>query len=64
MLGREDERPLERGWGVKWKKIKLQTILRNLLDKLRKLHMHGTVMHLEMFSLPQPIENSDLVYSG
>ena len=36
-------------------KIKLQKIVRNLIDKLRKLYMNG---HLERFSLPQAIENS------
>ena len=36
-------------------KIKLQKIVGNLLDKLRKLYMNG---HLENFSLPQAIENS------
>ena len=36
-------------------KIKLQKIERNLLDKLRKLYAWN--VHLEMFSLPQPIGN-------
>ena len=36
-------------------KIKLQKIVRNLIDKLQKLYMNG---HLESFSLPQAIENS------
>ena len=36
-------------------KIKLQKIVRNLIDKLRKLYMNG---HLESFSLPQAVENS------
>ena len=36
-------------------KIKLQKIVRNLIDKLRKLYMNA---HLERFSLPQAIENS------
>ena len=36
-------------------KIKLQKIVGNLLDKLRKLYMSG---HLESLSLPQAIENS------
>ena len=39
------------------RKIKLQKIVGNLLDKLRKLYMNGTVT-LEIFSLPQSIENS------
>ena len=39
------------------KKIKLQKIVRNLLDKLRKI-VRAWNGHLEMFSLPQPIENS------
>ena len=38
-------------------KIKLQKIVRNLLDKLRKLYMRWNG-HLEMSSLPQPIEDS------
>ena len=38
-------------------KIKLQKIVGNLLDKLRKLqYMNGTV--IESLSLPQGIENS------
>ena len=36
-------------------KIKLQKIVRNLIDNLRKLYMNG---HLERSSLPQAIENS------
>ena len=40
-------------WGLKWEKLKLQKIVGNLLDKLRKLHMNGTV-----YSLPQNLENS------
>ena len=38
------------------KKIKLQKIVRNLLDKLRKI-VRAWNGHLEMFSLPQAIEN-------
>ena len=34
------------------RKIKLQKIVGNLLDRLRKLYMNGTVT-LEIFSLPQ-----------
>ena len=37
-------------------KIKVQKIVGNLLDKLRKLHEWNG--HLEIFSLPQAIENS------
>ena len=39
-------------------KIKLQKIVKNLLDKLRKLIVHAWNGHLEMFRLPQPIEDS------
>ena len=41
-------------------KIKLQKIVGNLLDKLRKLYMDGTVIykHVEISSRPQVIENS------
>ena len=39
-------------------KIKLQKIVKNLLDKLRKLIVHAWNGHLEMFSLPQPIEDA------
>ena len=41
-------------------KIKLQKIVGNLLDKLRKLYMDGTVIykHVEISSSPQVIENS------
>ena len=39
------------------RKIKLPKIVGNLLRKLRKLYMNGTV-HLEIFSLTQAIENS------
>ena len=39
------------------RKIKLQKIVGNLLDKLRKLFHKGNG-YLEMFSLPQGIENS------
>ena len=41
-------------------KIKLQKIVRDLLDKLQKLYMKGTERncHLEIFSRPQVIENS------
>ena len=39
------------------RKIKLPKIVGNLLNKLRKLCMNGTVT-LEIFSLPQGIENS------
>ena len=38
-------------------KIKLLKIVRNLLEKLRKI-VHAWNGHLEMFSLPQTIENS------
>ena len=41
-------------------KIELQKIVGRLLDKFRKLYMNGTVIYkfLELFSLPQAIENS------
>ena len=41
-------------------KIKLQKIVGNLLDKLRKLYMDGTVIYkrVETSSRPQVIENS------
>ena len=39
-------------------KLKLQKIVGNLLDKLRKLYMNGTV-----YSLPQDLENSRQVLS-
>ena len=41
-------------------KIKLQKIVGNLLDKLRKLYMDGTVIYkrVEISSRPQVIENS------
>ena len=39
------------------RKIKPPKIVGNLLRKLRKLYMNGTV-HLEIFSLAQAIENS------
>ena len=39
-------------------KIKLQKIVKNLLDKLRKLIVRAWNGHLEMFRLPQPIEDS------
>ena len=38
-------------------KNKVQKILGNLLDKLKKLYMNGTA-HLEIFSRPEPIEDS------
>ena len=38
------------------RKIKLQKIVGNLMDKLRKLHKWNG--HLEILSLPQGIENS------
>ena len=38
-------------------KNKVQKILGNLLDKLKKLYMTGTA-HLEIFSRPEPIEDS------
>ena len=38
-------------------KIKLQKIVGNLLDKLPKI-VHEWNGHLEIFSLPQAIENS------
>ena len=38
-------------------KNKVQEILGNLLDKLKKLYMNGTA-HLEIFSRPEPIEDS------
>ena len=38
-------------------KNKVQKILRNLLDKLKKLYMNGTA-HLEIFSRPEPMEDS------
>ena len=38
---------------VRWETIKLQKIVGNLLDKLRKLYLNGKV-----FSLPQAIESS------
>ena len=40
------------------RKIKLQKIVGNLLGKLRKLYLDGTVI----FSLPQAIENSRQFY--
>ena len=39
-------------------KIKHQKIVKNLLDKLRKLIVHAWNGHLEMFRLPQPKEDS------
>ena len=39
------------------RKIKLQKMVRNLLDKLRNF-VHERNGHLENFSLPQAIENS------
>ena len=39
-------------------KIKLQKIVKNLLDKLRKLIVRAWNGQLEMFRLPQPIEDS------
>ena len=39
------------------RKIKLPKLLGNLLRKLRKLYMNGTV-HPEIFSIAQAIENS------
>ena len=44
--------------GVKCEKLELQKIIKNLLDKLWKLHMNGTVIQ-KFFSYPQVIENSD-----
>ena len=38
-------------------KNKVQKILGNLLDKLKKLYMNGTA-HLEIFSRPEPMEDS------
>ena len=38
-------------------KIKLQKIVGNLLGKLRKLYMSEWNGHLEIFSLPQAIQN-------
>ena len=38
-------------------KNKVQKILGNLLDKLKKLYMNGTA-YLEIFSRPEPIEDS------
>ena len=38
-------------------KNKVQEILGNLLDKLKKLYMNGTA-HLEIFSRPEPMEDS------
>ena len=38
-------------------KNKVKKILGNLLDKLKKLYMNGTA-HLEIFSRPEPIEDS------
>ena len=38
-------------------KNKVQKILGNLLDKLKTLYMNGTA-HLEIFSRPEPIEDS------
>ena len=38
-------------------KNKVQKILGNLLDKIKKLYMNGTA-HLEIFSCPEPIEDS------
>ena len=39
-------------------KIKLQKIVKNLLDKLRKLIVRAWNGQLEMFRLPQHIEDS------
>ena len=39
-------------------RIKLQKIVKNLLDKLRKLIVRAWNGHLEMFRLAQPIEDS------
>ena len=36
----------------------IQKLVRNLLDKLRKLYIHDWNDHLEIFSCPQVIENS------
>ena len=38
-------------------KNKVQKILGNLLDKLKKLYLNGTA-HLEIFSRPEPMEDS------
>ena len=38
-------------------KNKVQKILGNLLDKLKKLYLNGTA-HLELFSRPEPMEDS------
>ena len=38
-------------------KNKVLKILGNLLDKLKKSYMNGTA-HLEIFSRPEPIEDS------
>ena len=39
-------------------KIKLQKIVKNLLDISFELIVHAWNGHLEMFRLPQPIEDS------
>ena len=43
--------------GSKMGKIKLQKIVGNLLIKLRKMYINGTVTH-KIFSFPQAIEDS------
>ena len=39
------------------RKIKLEKIVENLLDKLRNLYTNGTVI-FEIFSLPQAVKKS------
>ena len=45
--------------GEKCEKLNFKNSLRNLLDKLRRLYMHEWNDHLEIFSCPQVIENSN-----
>ena len=45
-------------WGEKLRKITLQKMVGNLLDRLRKLYMLEGNGHLEIFSGPEVIDNS------
>ena len=47
-------------WGVKLRKIKLQTIVGNSLDELRKLKMNGTVTGIENSRQYLPLRTDNL----